>query len=272
MSVIPFPVGRRDIIRELGRTVSASRLNTFHQCRLKFYFRYVLEIEKSTSPSLFIGKTVHAVLQAWNLNRWRGQTSDLHHLFEETWTGPENLVDWKGEEESHQQTAWAMLETYFQETNIPEGEKPQGVEVAVEADLVKEGLPKLVGIIDLVRPGGKVVDFKTTSTTPNPERTSHQNELQLTCYALLYREGTGEKESGFELHHLVKLKTPKVVIVSMEQVTENQIQRLYRAIESYLDGLVRMDFVPSPGMSCLSCEYFRECRKWAGTYEERRAA
>jgi hypothetical protein len=147
--------------------------------------------------------------------------------------------------------------------------------VAVEADLPQKGFPKLVGILDLVRPGGKIVDFKTSSTTPNPRRSTHQNELQLTCYGLLYREATGEREEGFELHHLVKLKTPKVVITALGAITTAQEKRLYRVIESYLTGLEAMDFVPSPGLSCLSCEYFRECRAWAGDYSlalERRAA
>jgi hypothetical protein len=33
-------------------------------------------------------------------------------------------------------SAWAMLETNFAETTIPEDEKPQGVEAMVEADLL----------------------------------------------------------------------------------------------------------------------------------------
>ncbi|MEO6848021.1 MAG: PD-(D/E)XK nuclease family protein [Chthoniobacterales bacterium] len=258
-------------VAELQQTISASRLNTFHQCRLKFFFRYVEKIEKPTSPALFIGKTVHAILQVWNIARWRGETRDsefFRQLFEQLWSNPESNIGirWEEKEEAQKQTAWNMIETYFRETTIPPGEKPLGVEVSVEADLVQRGLPKLIGIIDLVRPGGRIVDFKTSSTTPNPERSAHQNGLQLACYGLLYREATGEKESGFELHHLVKLKTPKVVISTLGAVTPSQENRLYRSIESYLEGLDRMDFVPSPGMTCLSCEYWGNCQKWTGEH------
>src|SRR5205809_2182143 len=35
-----------------------------------------------------------------------------------------------------------------------------------------------------VRAGGKIVDFKSTGQTPNPERASHLNETQLSCYAV----------------------------------------------------------------------------------------
>jgi hypothetical protein len=66
------------------------------------------------------------------------------------------------------------------------------------------------------------------------------------------------------LHHLVKLKKPKLVVTPLAPMTYTQQVRLFRSIESYLDGLSRRDFVPSPGLHCSSCEYFNECRRWTG--------
>jgi putative RecB family exonuclease len=56
--------------RILAEPVSASRINLFHSCRLKFYFRYVLKITKPASPALHVGKTVHAMLQEWRNALW----------------------------------------------------------------------------------------------------------------------------------------------------------------------------------------------------------
>jgi len=56
-------------IEKLLRTVSASRLGCWHGCRLKFYFRYVLQIPKPPTPARHSGSVSHAVLQAWNLAR-----------------------------------------------------------------------------------------------------------------------------------------------------------------------------------------------------------
>jgi hypothetical protein len=135
------------------------------------------------------------------------------------------------------------------------------VEVRVEADLVKHGLPSLVGIIDLVRPGGKIVDFKTSAATPNAEQVIHRNETQLTAYGILYQEATGKQESGFELHHLVKTKVPKLVVSEAPATTEGQRTKFFRLIESFVDGVEREDYVPSPGLQCAACEYFNECRR-----------
>ena len=39
---------------------------------------------------------------------------------------------------------------------------------------------------------------------------------------MLYREATGQRETGIELHHLVKLKTPKLV-VSLKKVNDTSL-------------------------------------------------
>lgn len=255
-------------IEELKKTVSASRLNCWQTCRLKFYFRYVLKIKRAKSPALFIGSMVHLVLQQWNIARWRNVPFTLDSMrgtFDANWAEEqkEQPIDWEGEEAGEKESSWGLLDMYFKQTPIPPDEKPEAVEVPVEADLKQHGLPVLIGVMDLVRKGGKVVDFKTTGQTPNPERTSHLNETQLSCYGVLYREATAARESGFELHSLVKLKAPKLVVTALDPMTSQQETRLFRIMDSYLNGLHREDWIPSPSpMACACCEYFNECRRW----------
>jgi hypothetical protein len=252
-------------IETLQKTVSASRLTTFLQCRLKFFFRYVQQISKPKTPSLHVGSVVHLILQAWNMARWRRQEFNLEKfkkLFEEGWKDQPPGIKWDGEEAGEKNTAWSVLEMYFAETPIKANEMPEAVEVPMETDLSKYGLPTLIGVLDLVRAGGRIVDFKSTGKTPDPEDAIHQNETQLSCYSVLYREATGHLESGRELHHLVKTKTPKLVITSMAQMTDRQRVRLFRMMESYVEGLAREDFVPSPGFHCAGCEFFNECRRY----------
>jgi len=249
----------------LTEEVSASRLSLWTSCRLKFYFRYVAQIEKPATPALYVGKTVHAVLQAWNLARWKSQVLDadtVKAVFTQRWDEDQagQEIAWDGDEQKERTTALGLVELYLKESPIPQDEKPMAVEVRLEADLGKHGLPTLIGIVDLVRPGGKIVDFKTSAQTPNPERVAHQTEIQITSYGLLYRDGTGQTESGFELHHLVKVKVPKLVVTPLPPITENQETRLFRQIESYVEGVEREDFVPSPGIQCLSCQFINECR------------
>ena len=250
----------------LDEPVSASRLTLFHSCRLKFFFRYVEKIQKPASAALHVGKAVHAGLQEWSKRRWMGRPCSAEEIkadFENHWdlSQAEEPVEFEeGEEVIQRDKAWGLVEMYLCETPVPPDEKPEAVEVGVEADLSSHGLPTLRGFIDLVRPGGVIVDFKTTAQTPNPEQVLHKNETQLTAYGLLYREATGSREQGFELHHLIKTKAPKLLITYHKPVTQQQETKLFRSIESYMDGVEREDFVPSPGLQCVACEFFNECR------------
>jgi len=261
-------------IDDLIANVSASRLSTWSQCRLKFYFRYILGLHKPKSAALHVGSSVHAVLKFWNKARWRGEKSSLkqlHDVYSSSWGDEQEKqpVEWEaGEEDAERKVGWRLLETYFRESSIQPDEKPEGVEVTVEADLSRHGLPKLIGIIDLVRPGqstgmgGRIVDFKSSGKTPDPEQAGHLNEIQTTSYSVLYRASTSKVESGIELHHLVKTKNPKLVVSTFEPATENQRTRLFRYLESYVSGLQRKDWIPSPGFQCAACEFYRDCRRW----------
>ena len=259
----------KEILTGLQQTLSASRLSSFLQCRLKFFFRYVLKITKPKTPALHLGSAVHAVLKAWNKARWMQKPlslKEVHETYLTAWADlTEGPVTWEeGEEESDQTTGWRLVDTYLRESHVPAEVKPDAVEVPVEADLHAHGLTKLVGIIDLVQQR-QIIDYKTSSTTPNPAKAVHSNEIQTSCYSILYRHNTGNEEAGIQLHHLVKLKNPKVVITEQPPMSEPQQSRLFRQMESCLEGIERQDFIPSPGMQCSSCEFFNECRNWKGT-------
>ena len=224
------------------------------------------EIEKPKTVALHIGSSVHSTLKAWNKARWRDQplsTEELREQYLSAWQerdGFEHEPD--DDEKKHERTGWSLVETYLRETTISLNEKPEAVEVPVEANLNGHGLPTLVGVLDLVQ-NGTIVDFKTSSSTPVPEKIVHLNEIQTSGYGILYREATGRSEKGIEIHTLVKLKTPKLVITTMSPVTGQQVSRLFHLMESYVDGLAARDWVPSPGLQCSCCEYFAECRKWS---------
>ena len=106
------------------------------------------------------------------------------------------------------------------------------------------------------------MDFKTTGKTPNAELTLHTHDVQLTAYALLYREATDRQETALELHHLVKLKTPKLVITEAPPATQTQATRFLRLVERYVRGVTSDDYVPAPGFACAACEFINECRLW----------
>ena len=255
-------------IELLTEEVSASRLKLFLSCRLAFFYRYVAQVQKAPSVALHVGKTLHGVLQSWNSARWRGDRTfrdKLREVFDQRWLEEQQdqVIDFDGKEDKEREVAFNLLELYLKETPIPEDEKPQGVEVWLEADLSSRGLPVLRGVLDLVRGGTNksIVDFKSAKQVSEPERIAHMNELQLSCYSVLYREATNSIEAGFEIHSLIKsVKTPKLIITSLPPSSQVQHDRLYRAMDAYVEGVSRKEWIPSAGIQCSSCSFFNECR------------
>ena len=196
------PPTQADIIAQLQQSVSPSRLTLFQSCRLKFFFRHVLRLQKPKMAALHVGVAVHQVLRAWNRARWRQEIPSPHLMYAAytaAWIAGQvdEPVDWESpvEEEEQKQVGWRLLDTFFRESTLRSTDKPDGVEVAVEADLSAHGLPRLVGVLDLVQ-DGRIIDFKTASQTPSPEKAALLHATQVAAYSLLYRENTGKNGNG----------------------------------------------------------------------------
>ena len=245
--------------------ISASRLNCWSECRLKFRYRYLDRLPTTVSPALHLGKAVHRGLEVWNHKRWRGEPcspADIQGAFQDFWIlkQPDDGIDWQGKEDEQKEKAWKLIKHYIDNSDIPKDERPEGVEVLVERDFQASGYPPLRGVIDLVRPGGRIIDFKTAARSPDTSMVAHLNQVQRTAYALLYREATGKQEQEMEFHYLLKTKEPRVVVVNLPPVTPEHCRSFSRLIESYVSGVSDEDFVPSPGQHCSWCDYLDRCK------------
>jgi hypothetical protein len=154
---------------------------------------------------------------------------------------------------------------------VPKDEKPLAVEVAAEAPLVDPftgenlGIP-LLGVIDLVldgEGGPLIVDHKTAARSSEPMEISH--EIQLSSYAWVHRQITGQEEAGLEVRSLIKTKVPKVEFHPYAARTDVHFRRLFAVLHEYLDALDSGRFNYRPGFGCGMCD-FRDgsCRRWSG--------
>ncbi len=142
---------------------------------------------------------------------------EINRRSQESWAqlvDEENMTFDSPDSETAMQRQVSDLVRVYLDT-VPKDEKPLAVEVAAEAPLVDPftgedlGIP-LVGVIDLVLDGetGPIItDFKTAARSSEPMEISH--EIQLTAYAWLHRQITGQQEAGLEVRSLIKTKVPK---------------------------------------------------------------
>ncbi len=150
-------------------------------------------------------------------------------------------------------------------------ETPIAVETTMEAPLIDPNTGEdlgitLLGIVDLIvdnREGPRIIDFKTAARSTPPHEITH--EIQLSSYAYLFRQSTGNEEGGLEIRSLVKTKTPKIEFHSYQARSKQHLRRLFAVIRAYLDDLDRGRFVFRPGFGCVMCDH-RDgcCRDWQG--------
>ena len=262
---------------DLLEVVSASRVKSYLNCSLRYYFEYALGIKGPATPSLATGKAIHHCLQEWSLLRWKrlpAGPENIRASFDTFWDNPEEEVAFESEEDrtKEKEKAWNTFLAFLQLTEIPNGERPDAVEVWVEKDMKPLGLPFVLrGVLDLVRPGPKadgqngiLVDFKSSSSSVDDRMLRLRHSLQMGCYSLLYREATGSKESESQIHSLIKTKQARMTVTRMESMTPSQELRVLKTLEHYADGVASERFIPNPGMHCSGCPHIGRCEAWEG--------
>ena len=258
--------------------ISPSRLALFLKCPLAWKLRYIDGVRSPTSPALFVGKVVHAGLESWYRHRMLGLelgAGTLRAWIADFWgqsAADENMAfESVAQETALQAQAIELVGTYL--AQVPADEpRPLAVEATLEAPLIDPnsgenlGIP-LLGVADLIlgpATSARICDFKTSSKAAPPHEITH--ELQLTSYAWLFRQTTGQSESGLEIRSLIKTRSPKVEAHAYPARTGRHFARLFSVIREYLDALDSGRHNFRPGGGCAMCD-FREshCRDWTGS-------
>lgn len=257
--------------------VSPSRLNCWLSCPLKLKLQYIDGLRAPTSPSLFLGKVVHAGLEIYYRHRQLGVTMAAGEVLGRLRDALGSIVaeedmhfESAASEEALRQQAEGLVTAYLQQ--VPREEpKPLAVEAAIEAPLVDPGSGEdlgipLLGIMDLVlegHDGAVIIDFKTSARSSQPPEVVY--EVQLSSYAWLFRQVAGQQEGALEIRSLIKTKVPKVEVHRYPARSEVHFRRLFAVIRAYLDDLDAGRFHFRPGFHCSLCD-FRDgpCRGWRG--------
>ena len=169
--------------------------------------------------------------------------------------------DHPGVEAEQQQTGWRLLETFFRESPIREAGKPDAVEVIVEADL---GQPRFAHAGRRARSGAERDDHRLQdqqharptriaprwSTAPRPRRT---------------RCSTGKTPAGRKPASSCTTWSSSRHPSSWSSAAARGRAGAIPALPGHRRlrrGPGRRDFIPSPGLQCVTCEFFHECAAW----------
>ena len=254
--------------------LSPSRLSLWMRCPLAFKFRYIDGIRTPPSENLFLGKQVHDGLEFFYRHRQAGvrlSREEVSGHIARHWstTAEQEQMEFRKPDASDKLKAKCqLLVACYLDEFAGTDEKVIGVESAMEATLVdpatgdRLGLP-MVGVSDLLLEtddGPVLVDFKTAARGGEP--IEQQHEIQLACYASLFRKLTGDLEGGLEVRSLVKTKTPRIEVHRYERRSHRHMARLFAVIREYLRAIELGEFNYRPGFNCMFCDVRQPCIEW----------
>ena len=227
--------------------LSASQLETYDDCPLRYAYRYALRVRDEPTPQADLGTLVHDVLAAF-LDPVDPRPRSRDALFElaaERWR--DDIARYRPQVEEARRDYFDMLERWWEQ----EGQGPLAPDVlAVEYPFEVEVGPHTVrGAIDRIDRaddgrGIRIVDYKTGKREPPAD--SMADNLQLAVY------------------HLAAHRDPALVALRSMHLFEQDIAGDHEAstearILAAADHILSEQFEPSVDADCRLCSFHRLC-------------
>ena len=250
--------------------ISASQVNAYLGCPLKYRFQYVDKIPRPWRvAAMSFGTSIHAAVEWFHRQRMVGgmpTAEQVERMFEADWYAQnlEPLVF--SDRESRDgllEKGRAMLRLYVseQETHPAPAFVEQPFEVEVHDPETGEVFDlRLRGFIDLVEQDGTIVDLKTAGRSL--EAGGLERHLQLSCYALASLIATGSVPK-LRLDMLYKTVRPRLERLETTRTT-NELAWTAQLIREVALAIQTEHFFPNPSWRCQECEYFAHCQRWRG--------
>ena len=239
-------------------TLSASQLDTYDDCPLRYAYQYGLRVKDEASTSMALGSLVHEVLAEFLRPDREGPRSReaLLALAAERWT--DDIARYRPQVEECRRDYYAMLELWW----AGEGEALAAADVVATErrfDIEVAGV-HLIGSIDRVdrAPGGdgtRIVDYKTGRHEPRPD--TLPDDLQLAVYHLAASRDPELAALGPPRQlQLLFLRTMKAfeqpILAGHAETTEARVL-------AAADDIRNERFEPSVDASCRNCSFHRLC-------------
>jgi len=241
---------------------SFSRLKSFHQCPLRYRYRYLAgRREAFRSLETFLGSTLHVVLE-WLYHRRQHAESpslkstldELARRWREDWTPDIAVVRIGGSADDAFRDAREMLSVFHGSTFSRDRSETIALEqrftVPLADDMFFSGVADRIGRTD----GGRlfVVDYKTSRSPGTPEEFSEGLQAQLYAGCALRRHNEGEALAGY---HYLRLGSTSWHLVSRSHA-EGLLGRFAELAHAARDAA---EFPARPGVLCAWCGFNATC-------------
>lgn len=274
--------------------VSASKMNQYSDCSMKYYFKYVLNLEPTyLGDAVIFGGAIHKGIERYNLHLAMKdefpKISDIVDEFRSNWatlcaTGNMRFVTSIKRGVPHDKNSLATMgqsllerfDMYRRRSRykpfIDNRGKPT-IEYGFFFPIEVEGADNvfLYGYIDVIERDGKgntrIVDYKTGSRAYADFKKLIDLQPMVYQYAYTYKKKhkelpvpKGKEQVGYILLHKKKIEL-KPYMRQISDVTNAQIQKI---VQGFINGISNEVFMPVSYKNelCGYCDYKDSCAAW----------
>ncbi len=254
--------------------LSASQVNLYILCSLKYRFQYVDKLPRLFKASgLAFGSVMHSALDWFHKQRKQKRDvslDDLYKILRADWFCQrcEDEIRFKDGEDEQKLllTAREMLSLYYHSSLNGVMESEFAFRIPLVNPNTGGALPvPLEGYIDLIETNDVITEFKNTAKAINPG--SLDDMLQLVIYSYAYRMVFGREPKALKVVNFVKTRTPKMNVLESPIRTKEDYVWLYHLFNEVLKGIRMGVFLPKRSFLCGDCEYEAACGAWRGNGE-----
>jgi DNA helicase II / ATP-dependent DNA helicase PcrA len=237
--------------RSDGLVLSASDIDTYRSCPLRYKFGRVLKIPSAQTFGQRFGIAVHQVLERYHASE-HSTVAEMMELFESCWRRG-GFGDSDSERELHGK-ARAALVRYHQHLEAHEAE-PVWFERSFSFKLGPHHLRGRVDRVDRLPDGAyEMIDYKTSRPKPAAEL---RGDVQLSLYAVGARESWNVEAERLSYYYV--LDDLKVPVPSAEMDTD----WIARVVAEVGEAIMAQRFEPTPSKAaCSLCDYRIACPAW----------
>ncbi|MEX2193692.1 MAG: ATP-dependent DNA helicase [Thermoleophilaceae bacterium] len=227
-----------------GLMLSASDIETYRICPLKYKFARVFRIPQEPTINQRFGIVMHQVLERYHQSG-RGSLEELMSLFEVCWR--RNGFGGGSDDVQFREKAVAALNRYHQLDRDSAGE-PVWFERSFSFKLGPHLLRGRVDRVDRLPDGSyELIDYKTGKAKTEGEL---QRDVQLSLYQMGARD-SWQLETSAQSYYYV-LENEKVPVAHSEE----ELTRVRSTVAEVGEGIMAQEFEPKPSPEiCSFCDY-----------------
>jgi DNA helicase-2/ATP-dependent DNA helicase PcrA len=232
--------------------LSASAINTYEQCPMKYMFRHVWNIRGGPQAQMTFGNVMHATIREFVgevRKRGRLQIDEVIAIYEREWSSAGFPDEYQ--EEEYRKAGREQLEAFHRRFTAAPPEvlhQEKTFELPLEHNVVVTGRMDQVNRLSELEI--EIVDYKTGR--PRDAKKAAE-DLQLSIYALAAREVLELAPGRLVFHNLVNNET----VHSTRDA--KSLSATKARIAEVADRIRAGDFLARPGFACGYCDYKPLC-------------